>query len=216
MRISVAAHDTPLLHGLCLRYQRERAGIIAAGVLVGLRHLDALPMAALTWHATPAPVPSSLDLGDLAELPDWVKIGVDNNIQYRKLILPNVYSQIVEATAAAHSALPTMRPNIRSALLWIGLHHADEFADALTDLVTAETGGVGSLAYAYYGGELAHTPHTAEGLRTARMMLRRNTPVDKVATTTGIPASFLTAIRDENNEDDRWAGGEQLALMPAV
>lgn len=215
-RISVAARDTLLIHGLCKLHSRDRGEIISATVIVGLHHLDELAQAALTWHLKPAPLPEGLPLGDTADLPAWVKTSVSDGPQRLRLMLPTVYTSMVESTSAVYAPTQFQRASIRSALLWIGLHHIDELPAMLAELDDVQRGlATSQTALAYYSGQLVETGRSTEDMVTAREMLRRAVPIPEIAAETGIPEELLTDIRG-GVAPAQSTKGEQLDLMSAV
>lgn len=213
-RVAVAAHDTYLVHRLRQLHNRDRGEILAAAVVTGLHHLDELPNALVRWHAQPAPIPPALTQPHADEkLPAWVNTSIDGAAQRFCLMLPTVYSTIVTDTATRHAATPFMYATIRSALLWVGLHHLDEIRTALHELDDVQRGdAAGQTALAFYSGELVDTGRSAEEMTRARELLRRATPVAEIVAATGIPAELLTAMSDEITATTATKG-EQLDLM---
>jgi hypothetical protein len=205
-----------LLHGLCLRYGRDRGAIISAAVIVGLHHLDEIAHAAVTWHLQPAPLPSDLPLGDTDELPAWVKTSMSDGPQRLRLMLPAVYTEMAETVVSTYAPTQFQRPAIRSALLWIGLHHVDEIPAMLAELDDVQRGlAAGQTVLSFYRGELVNTGRTPDDLARANELLRRHIPVDEVAAATGVPAQLLDAIRAEATAKATEGDG-QLTLMSAV
>lgn len=215
--IPVPARDTLLLYGLCRKHGRDRGAIISAAVIVGLQHLDELPHAVVTWHHHPVPLPADLPLGESDSLPGWVKTSMSDGPQRLRLMLPAVYTQMTETVASTFAPTQSQRPAIRSALLWIGLHHIDEIPAILAELDDVQRGlAAGQTVLSFYSGELVNTGRTPEDFARARELLRRHIPSDEVAAATGIPVELLAALRGEITGTSTAEGGDQLALMSAV
>lgn len=186
-RLSIHASNLPAIAKLCSRHNRIRTEIVAALLVVGLDHPDELVTAMREWSRRPVDLPP-----EYASIPATPDEDVDaSSIRVR---LTELHHNAVEEYLAG--------PQLRSALVWVGLHHVDELPKVLAeiDILQHRMSTGGSLGD-FYVDTIAEfcgddPPSPGEALRAIRQ-LRAGESAAKVAKATGLPRKLLAAMSVE-------------------
>ncbi len=211
LRLSYSTANSALLHRLCVKHERFRDEILAAGVIVGLHHASELPAALFSWSnagAAPA-IPDEMVKLATPSQPDWVEAQGAGSTTPADFHLPAVHDKMLDDLEAHVSGITAGA--LRSALLWIGLRHVEDFSVALAELDDVQRGvAVSQTALAFYSGKLIEG-RSADEMALARHRLRHGDAPVQIAADTGLPVELLSALAVEILGSSIDEGG-QLSL----
>lgn len=198
-RVSASVSSTSILDRLAAHHGRAAlADVVAALMSVGLRHPDQLADGYLLWPTDTLMVPQFLREVD-------VEPRTEPLVGYYLRIPQLLHDAIEEVVSTYYSGADT-GVKIRSALLWVGLHHLDELPAALAELDDfhrrlPDGGTRGDFYLSAVEDFASPDPLSAVAIFAGIHQLRTGSTVDDVAAATSLPRELLADLSVEALSD---------------
>lgn len=209
MRITLRVANSLIVDRLRAVHTRRRVEIITGALVVGMHHLNELEQARFTWHTVDVSAPELAGVEAVERY--WEADPDQQGDLYREIInIPEAYARILDTICKDNQSARVTVSDVRAAILWIGLNHRDELANAIAEVDEVNrTHQPGQTVIAFFEGSLSETTATVEDLHYARELLRQGSSVEQAAAAVNMPANLLAAIAALDTTDK--SGGD-LAL----